>query len=519
MPATFNGNMGLALESSSEEFGAAGSTTWSMCGWMKRTGTHANTAYVVAQADGIGFSKRIGIYATATGRIGFRYTDGSGDINETDLGPMTQDEWIFFCIVRNGTNVSVWIGDPTATAASSTTIAAGVTASDIDGLFMARTLFAGTVGFVGSIAYVSCFDYALSTADRKALYNGNHPAREPAMYLLRRPTFYALLNDETATIHFQYNLTANGTGSPTFTDNSSEFAWAIDPIRFDESNILAMRGLLEWWNPQEAIPVDPDDYATTGLFRGTVARYDTETGVNPASSNLQRVGNGLFGPYSLKLGAGLYCPVDTATTALANATEATLLFWFRPWRVYTATSQMGFLGGVWGEQGGANGVRRLAGFISLRDAPNELGTLVPIPMLTANTHASVDGGITPGQSFNYDVSASGNYIAQGEDWQFMANVWKDGKCWSYLNGEFVGGWRNPWDPGYTKLYEAPGEPWRFGGVIVSGGTTWGNEARSDLAGSGAFSRALAPEEIRDLAQATGTNRLLMPRTSARVLRA
>lgn len=503
MAVTCSGANGLGLNNAAPEDFGADSTTWSMSGWFKREGSHTNPAYILVQADNTAALIRMGFYTSSTGKLSFRYNHSGLSINVTmaDLGDMTLDEWIFAVVVRNGTNISVYVGDQSDAAAGSATITSAASTS-LDSLFVGYTTFAGTEGFNGSVAYIACFDYALSAAERHQLWNGGYAAREPIMSLPRLPTFYADLNDNTPECRYKFFFSNVGTGSPTYTDNSTEFAWAVDPLRFDSSILTGLSGCMAAWTFQEAIPGDPDDYATVDLVNGYSLQYDTETGVNPASSNLVRVGHGLFGPYALRLGAGLYVPEATPRPIdLGGSSSATMIAWVRPWRVFQTSGdvQMAFVIGRWGEQGGAEGVRQMAIFYGLNDAPNLSGTVVPVMPLTANCHVSDDGGLTSGQSFNYDVSASGIPIMEAGPWQMIAAVWEGGEAKSYVNGAFVGGWRNPWSPGFTDLYEAPGEPFRAGGVIVSGGSTWGNEARCDIGGAAVYNRALSADEIGNLA--------------------
>ena len=58
---------------------------------------------------------------------------------------------------------------------------------------------------------------------------------------------------------------------------------------------------------------------------------------------------------------------------------------------------------------------------------------------------------------------------------------------------------------------ATGEPWRFGCVIVSGGSTWGNTARCDIGGASDLNRALTDEEILMLSDGTRPSRQLSTR--------
>jgi hypothetical protein len=503
MAINMTGTQGLSMTNASPEYFGADSTTWSMSGWFKRSGSHTQPAYILVQADSDSAAIRMGFYTSNTGKLSFRYNHSGLSINVTmaDLGTMTIDEWIFAVVVRNGTNISVYVGDQSDAAAGTATIVA-TASSALDSMYVGLTSLASTEGFNGSVAYAACFNYALSAAERHQLWNGGYAAREPVVSLPRPPVFFADLND--ATPEFRYKFFYSTTGSPTYTANSTEFTWAQDPYRLSNSLITDISGCIAHWDFQDAIPGDPDDYSATEHVNGWHAIYDTETGVNPASSLLRRVGHGIFGPYSLRLESGLYVPesgVSPRPIDLAGATHATLLSWVRPWRVYTASGdvQMGFIHGRWGEQGGAEGVRQIANFIGLNDAPNLEGDVVPVMPLTNNTHVSDDGGLTPDQSFNYDVSASGIPMMEGGPWQFLACVWKDGNAYSYVNGALVGGWRNPWAPGFTQLYEATGEPWRFGGVIVSGGSSWGNNAKCDIGGASVFNRALTDVEIGAIA--------------------
>ncbi len=505
MALDLDGSSGLYIEDGNEDFGVGGRDAWSFCCWMKRTGSHSNPAYVFVHADAVSLTKRIGIYATSAGNIGWRYTDGVGNISNTNCGAFTLDTWIFVCVVRNGTNVSVYVGDQEGTAAASDTIASTVTASDIDGIWLGNQNQASTDAFEGEIAYVGCWDYALSEYERKGLYNGNYPAREPYLCTDKLPTFFADLNDNTPEIHYKYIFDTHS-GTPAYNDNSSTFSdSAQDPIRFSSGVMTSVSGCLEAWTFQEAIPGSPDDYKTTGLVNSLELQYDDVSADNPASTsgNLLRVGHGLFGPYALRLGCGLYVPYAEGTGAqLDGATEGTLVCWFRTWRVFDEDTQMGLLMSTAWEESASENDRQFAMFHSLKDAPPVSGSGTrPIMPGTVNGHVSDDGGTTTGYSFNYDVSASGISFVHGTGWQMGAVVWKDGQVASYLNGAYVPGWRNPHTPrdAYTALHSTS-SPIRFGGVYVAGGGGgWGNNSDCDIAGAAIYNRALTAAEIGDMA--------------------
>jgi hypothetical protein len=286
-------------------------------------------------------------------------------------------------------------------------------------------------------------------------------------------------------VRHKFSLVQN-TFLPDLQPNDSVWPNCGDPIRLNQTFLDNHPSVRAFWTFQEPAP---------GPFYDRIHNlqlvHDNIVLGNGSPANIARVGDGLFGQYAVRLDqVGLCCMNDGGLLHLPGACQFSIVAWIKTFQTFIVGSQMGLVAGVWEEGGAAQGDRQYALFHSLRDINDNL---VIMPPGTVNCHTSNDGGITEPYQFNYEVSASGISIRHGS-WQCLAVTWDGTRSRSYVNGRFVPGFRNPYEPGYHTLHPST-SPFRVGGVKVSGAGIWGNWLNADIAGLAVFDTALSEFEV------------------------
>lgn len=202
---------------------------------------------------------------------------------------------------------------------------------------------------------------------------------------------------------------------------------------------------------------------------------------------VQRVEEGVLGPYSAYLAEGQWLSISRAQCPLLNIhgpqAQVTVAAWIK--RGATATDHCEAVAGMWDE---TRRKRQYCLFLNLRiwDSKDQVCG-----------HVSAVGGPTPGYRYCMDASI-GSTPVPVDRWQFVAFTYDGEYAKSYLNG---------------RLDERPGRnPYRYDGGIFDGGAdgsdfTVGGVSRSGemgnwytglIGGLAVFRRALSGAEIEQL---------------------
>jgi len=465
-------------------------------------------------------NERVALFVRGDGKLYFEWWDGANARITPGVSISTGQFYYVHC-ERNGNVISMWVGDPYSTTPSATL--SGVGTTNFDGtadyivLFRAATNLnlLGTGGingverFKGSLAFFAGYRAVFTQDQRVRLYAGGVPKRDDLLLDGElTPTYSYTLESLYPETRGGAILQLNGVALPTFTQTREVSGWEnADPFSLDPAMFDDVTSCRAFWTFQEAAAGASSEFVDRINGIALVYAGDSAfTGAGGNANNLARVEDGVFGRYCLNLGTTgvsgtpgdsvpLWVPSNVPGIDLLRMPGrkgVTVQAWIKPASTWAFDKQMGIIGGVWGEQGGSDGDRQYALFIGLRSLADEADHP---PSFTVNGHTSVNGDNTPPYSFNYEVGWSGERWKKNR-WLHCAMTFdaEAGETRCYLNGRLTPSARNPYSPGYNDLYESE-DGFRVGGVIVSGGTVWGNWANCYIGGLAVFEGAMSAAEI------------------------
>ena len=495
-------------------------------------------AYIFAEqvndtTDGSAGSERIALYVRGNGNLYFEWWDGTTS-HRTPGAAIVVGQYYYVHFQRNGDALSMWVGDPYSNTPTANLTGVGTTNFDTTAayivLFRAQSNISGTDSinglerFKGSLAFLAGYRAIFTQDQRVRLYAGGVPKRDD--FLLDgelTPIYSYTLESTYPDTRGGAILIAQGSGLPTFTQTREVAGWEYaDPFSLDPAMFDDVKSCRAFWTFQEAANGASSAFVDRINNISLVYAGDAAfTGAGGNANNLARVEDGVFGRYCLNVGStgvsgtpGNAVPLWVPNTdpqinklRMPGRKGVTVESWIKPANEWAFDRQMGIIAGVWGEQGGSDGDRQYALFIGLRHLADEADHP---PSFTINGHTSVNGDNTDPYLFNYDVGYSGERWKKNR-WLHCAMSFnpETGETRCYLNGRFTPSARNPYSPGYQDLYNSE-DGFRVGGVIVSGGTVWGNWANCYIGGVAVFEGVLNDAAIaasyagRGVAEAAAT---------------
>jgi hypothetical protein len=471
--------------------------------WMRPTSAlPSNAAFVFSETvtNSSGDTYHFGIKFTNSTVIGrFKVSGSSIDVSTSAKAcAINQDHLII--LERDGDTLNIFVdSDATPGTANGCGTAAYTT---MTGFSLGRAPITGEsptlTRWTGRVAYATGFQRKLSRIEQLRLWNAGKADIRP--FMLTQPSYCYPLNDRSGAQRAKFSLTeVTGGTAVAFTDNNAvtdtAFSEAVDPVRVTPASLIAAYNPVALWDFQEANPGPfVDEVAGMSLARDTTAG-------NGADGNIVRAFDGVLGAFSIRLDqVGLVVPeADCGPVKFPGASRFTAIAWIKTFSsVWVSNAQtMGLIAGRWDEQAAALGDRQWGLWHSLRDLNDNA---VIMPSATVNCHTSDDGGITEPYSFNYEVSASGESFIHGR-WACAAITWDRGTSRSFIDGRFMPGFRNPYMPGYTELFNSTA-PFRVGGNLISGTGTWGNWFNGDIGGLMVCNRVLSDADIFNIAAQT-----------------
>lgn len=477
--------------------------------------------------DGAGGDDRVALYVRGDSKLYFEWWDGASSASRRTTGvSISTGTWYYVHCQRNGDVLSIWVGDPYSNTPSGTLSGVGTGnfrtstspnyVADYIVLFRAQTNLSG----VDSINGVERFKGSLAFfAGYRAVFTQDQRVRMFAFGVPKRDDF--LLDGELTptysyTLESMYPETRGGaimsavTNTPTFSQTREVTEWAhADPFSLDPTMFDDVPRCVAFWTFQEAVPGTPADYVSTDRINGiqlVFAGDSAYTTGGGSAANIAQVEDGVFGRFAVSLGTtGTAGSIGDAVPLWVPDTDpqidklrmpgnrgVTVVAWIKPANIWAFDAQAGLVAGVWGERGGSDGDRQYASFIGINYMNDGASHA---PSFTANGHTSVNGDSTPPYSFNYEVAWTGDRWKKNR-WCMVAMSFdpKTGTTKAYLNGRASPSARNPYQPGYTSLYESQ-DGFRVGGVLVSGGTAWGNWLNAYVGGVAVFKGALPDSAI------------------------
>jgi hypothetical protein len=239
-------------------------------------------------------------------------------------------------------------------------------------------------------------------------------------------------------------------------------------------------GIIAFWRFQEPAGAERKSLGPTSMA------------LQEPSGPVERVQDGLFGPYSLRLSLGQWLTLPRhACGALdrhGSGAQVTVVAWVKRERKQTQPKECEAIAGLWNE---TRALRQYCLFLNLQiyDSSDQVCG-----------HVSSVGGPTPGQRYCMDASIGRTPVACGS-WQCVGFTYDGRHARSYLNGVLdrrEG--RNPY--AYEGgLFDggAKGSDFTVGAVDRSG--EMGNWFQGQIGGLAVYGRALSDVEMAGLASA------------------